>query len=57
MADLKTMVLVVDDEETVRVLLQRILRAAGYEAVIAANGEEALSVIADGGIEVVILFL
>ncbi len=55
MADYKTKVLVVDDEETVRVLLQRILQAAGYEAVIAANGKEALSVIADGGIDVVML--
>ncbi len=55
MADLKTKVLVVDDDETVRVLFQRILQAAGYEAVIAANGKEALSVIADGGIDVVML--
>ena len=55
MADYKIRVLVVDDEETVRILLQRILQAAGYEAVIAANGKEALSVIADGGIDVVML--
>ena len=55
MADYKIRVLVVDDEETVRVLLQRILQAAGYEAVTAANGKEALSVIADGGIDVVML--
>ena len=55
MADFKTKVLVVDDEETVRLLLQRILQAAGYEAVIAADGKEALSVIADGGINVVML--
>jgi len=55
MADYKTKILVVDDEETVRVLLQRILQASGYEAVIAANGKEALSVIADGGIDVVML--
>ena len=55
MADYKTRVLVVDDEETVRVLLQRILQAAGYEVATAANGKEALSVIADGGIDVVML--
>lgn len=55
MADYKIKILVVDDEETVRVLLQRILQASGYEAVIAANGKEALSVIADGGIDVVML--
>ncbi len=48
-------VLVVDDEESVRLLLQRLLQAAGYEAVTAANGKEALAVIADGDIDVVLL--
>lgn len=51
----KIKVLVVDDEATVRVLFQRILQAAGYDAVIAADGKEALSVIADGDINVVLL--
>jgi len=35
-------VLVVDDEESVRNLLRRILEDAGYEVVMAASGEEAL---------------
>ena len=35
-------VLVVDDEEAVRNLLQRILGEAGYSVVTAANGQEAL---------------
>ena len=35
-------VLVVDDEETVRGLLQRTLEEAGYTVATAANGEEAL---------------
>ncbi|MBA7650232.1 Protein-glutamate methylesterase/protein-glutamine glutaminase [subsurface metagenome] len=48
-------VLVVDDEETVRMLFQRILQAAGYDVVTAADGKEALSVIADGDIDVVLL--
>ena len=35
-------VLVVDDEETVRNLLQRVLKEAGYDVVAAASGQEAL---------------
>ena len=41
MATEKIKVLVVDDEETVRLLFQRLLQAAGYDTVIAADGEEA----------------
>ena len=55
MAADRVKILVVDDEETVRVLSQRILRTAGYDIITAANGEEALSVIADGDIAVVLL--
>jgi len=55
MADEKIKVLVVDDEETVRVLFQRILQAAGYNVIIAANGKDALSVIEDDDIDVVLL--
>ena len=35
-------VLVVDDEDTVRSLLQRTLEGAGYDVATAANGQEAL---------------
>jgi len=55
MIDKKIKVLAVDDEETVRVLLQRIFQNAGYDAVTAADGTEALSVIAAGDIDVVLL--
>lgn len=48
-------ILVVDDEETVRILFQRVLQAAGYDVNTAANGKEALSLISDGGIDVVLL--
>lgn len=48
-------ILAVDDEETVRTLFQRILQAAGYDVITAANGKEALSVIAGGGIDVALL--
>ena len=42
MAGEREKVLVVDDEETVRNLLQRTLEEAGYDVDTAANGEEAL---------------
>ena len=48
-------ILVVDDEETVRILVQRVLQGAGYDAVTASNGEEALSIIASGGIDMALL--
>ncbi len=53
--DKKIKILAVDDEETVRALFQRILQAAGYDVITAANGKEALSVIAGGGIDVALL--
>ena len=48
-------ILVVDDEETVRNLLQRILEKAGYQVTTAANGKEALYKVSLEEIEVVLL--
>ena len=48
-------VLVVDDEETVRNLLQRMLEEAGYNVVTAANGQEALEKVSQLKIELVLL--
>lgn len=39
-------VLVVDDEHSVTVLLSRVLERAGYEVTCAADGEEALALLA-----------
>ena len=48
-------ILIVDDEETVRMLFRRVLQAAGYDVATAADGKEALAVIADSDIDVVLL--
>jgi len=48
-------VLVVDDEESVRNLLQRILTEAGYNVVTAANGQEALDKVTELNIQAVLL--
>ena len=48
-------VLVVDDEENVRALLQRILKEAVYDVVTAANGREALDKVLQLKVELVLL--
>jgi len=48
-------ILVVDDEKTVRNLLQRILNKAGYAVVTAADGQEALYKVSLGEAKVVLL--
>ena len=37
-----TRILIVDDEETIRLALRKFLRSRGYEVEIAASGEQAL---------------
>ena len=48
-------VLVVDDQELNRTLLQFLLQDEGYEVVIATNGEEALQRFDDHEIDLVFL--
>ena len=55
MTEKQVRVLVVDDEEGVRNLLQRILSEAGYQVTTAANGQEALYKVSLGEAEVVLL--
>ena len=55
MTEEQVRVLVVDDEEAVRNLLQRILEGAGYQVTTAANGKEALSKVSLGETEVVLM--
>ena len=44
-------VLVVDDEDAVRMIIQKSLELFGYDVVAATNGEEALQIYSAGGIE------
>jgi two-component system alkaline phosphatase synthesis response regulator PhoP len=48
-------ILVVDDEQTVRNILQRTLEKAGYDVVTAANGQEALDKISGFDVSLVLL--
>ncbi len=55
MAGEQARMLVVDDEEPVRNLLQRILEEAGYDVVTATNGQEALDKVSQLNAGVVLL--
>lgn len=51
----KLSVLVVDDEESIRNLLKRILEGAGYSVTAVASGKEALFKVSLGEVELVLL--
>jgi len=55
MTEEQVKVLVVDDEESVRNLLQRILEEAGYSVITATDGQEALYQISLGEAQVVLM--
>ncbi len=48
-------ILIVDDEEDIRNALAIYLRAEDYETVSAGDGQEALSILKEGGIDLVLL--
>jgi len=48
-------VLVVDDDLNQRLLYEQELRDAGYAVVVASSGPEAIEIVAQGGIDVVVL--
>ncbi len=48
-------ILVVDDEQTVRDILQRTLERAGYDVITAANGQEALDKMSQFDVSLVVL--
>lgn len=47
-------ILVIDDEKSARLLLERVLTRAGHEVVLAENGEEGLDRLARGTFDLVI---
>ncbi len=48
-------ILVVDDEETVRNLLQRVLKEAGYDVITVASGHKALDKVSQCDVSLVLL--
>ena len=48
-------ILIVDDEDMVRLLIRRILEEKGYRVVTAADGNEGLAKLDQGGIDLVLL--
>ena len=55
MTEEQRIILVVDDEETVRSLLQRTLEEAGYDIITAANGYKALDKLPHAKVNLVLL--
>ena len=51
----RAFVLVVDDEESIRALLQRALENAGHHALTVASGQEALDMMSQATVEVMLL--
>lgn len=47
-------ILIVDDEETDRLLVEAILTRAGHETIVVKGGEEALRAYLDRGVDIVI---
>jgi len=55
MSERQGVILVVDDEEMVRNLLQRTLQEADYDVITAANGQEALDKVSQFNISLLLL--
>ena len=48
-------ILVVDDERAMRDMIADVLKASGYEVVAASSAEKAISIVLDGGIDMITL--
>jgi CheY-like chemotaxis protein len=47
-------ILVIDDEEDIRIVLQQVLELEGYEVAVAADGREGLAILDQDGADLVI---
>jgi CheY-like chemotaxis protein len=47
-------ILIADDDPTMRAALDEALRAAGYHVTVCADGEEALRLLQQGGVDLVV---
>src|SRR5688572_32823529 len=55
MTDPAATILIVDDDSDLRALLETLLRSQGYETLAAANGEEALALVAQRAPDLILL--
>ncbi len=53
--ELKARIMIVDDEESIRFIVRRMLRASGYEVVEASSGEEALEKLKTENVDLVLM--
>ena len=54
-SDLETAVMLVDDDATNRTLVSEILDLCGYESIQAGSGAEALTILTDQAVDVILL--
>ena len=47
-------IIVIDDEEDIRIVLKQVLERAGYEVAVAESGKEGLKLMEEGGADLVI---
>ena len=53
----KAVIMIVDDEEVIRNMVNVFLKSYGYEVILASNGMEAIEKIQQTGVEVSLVFL
>ncbi|MCW8936273.1 MAG: SpoIIE family protein phosphatase [Gammaproteobacteria bacterium] len=54
-SDKEKIILVVDDDQTNRLVLSSLLKESGYKAIIAVNGEEAVKIVDENHVDIILL--